>query len=45
MKPSYKEFCDAYCVIMDYIDTEANSRSLFHALLSFRLRIHEREEE
>lgn len=36
-KPTYPEFCDAYETIMAYIDTEPNSRKLFHALLNFRL--------
>lgn len=36
-KPTKKEFANAYDVIMSYIDTEPNSRRLFHALLSFYL--------
>ena len=36
-KPTYHEFCMAYYTIMEYIDTEPNSRQLFHALLTFRL--------
>jgi len=45
MKPSRKEFFDAYVVIMAYIDDEPNSRKLFHSLLSFGLSIGNREEE
>jgi len=37
MKPTWKEFEEAYAVIMAYIDTEPHSRPLFHALLSFAL--------
>ena len=37
MKPTWEEFEDAYSIIMAYIDTEPNSRPLFHALLSFAL--------
>ena len=36
-KPTFEEFCKAYNVIMRYIDTEPNSRPLFHALLNFKL--------
>lgn len=36
-KPSYDEFVDAYHTIMHYIDTEPNSRKLFHALFEFRM--------
>ena len=44
-KPSYEEFCAAYYVIMAYIDTEPNSRSLFHALVNFRFdKMKDREE-
>jgi len=43
MKPTKKEFHDAYCVIMAYIDTEPNSRKLFHALLSFTLQMRDDE--
>ena len=45
MKPTRKEFFDAYVVIMAYIDDEPNSRKLFHSLLSFGLGICNREEE
>ena len=44
-KPSYQEFLDAYLVIMQYIDTEPNSRRLFHALFEFKHIIIEGEEE
>ena len=37
MRPKFDEFCEAYCVIMDYIDDKENSRPLFHKLLSFYL--------
>ena len=37
MKPTLKEFEEAYGVVMAYIDTEPHSRPLFHALLSFAL--------
>ena len=37
-KPTYLEFCEAYETIMSYIDTEPDSRKLFHALLTFRLK-------
>ena len=45
MKPTRKEFFDAYVIIMAYIDDEPNSRKLFHSLLSFGLSICNREEE
>ena len=45
MKPTRKEFFDAYVIIMAYIDDEPNSRKLFHSLLSFGLGICNREEE
>lgn len=45
MKPTWKEFQDAYGVIMAYIDTEPDSRKLFHALLSFYLKKMKEEEE
>ncbi len=35
-KPSYDEFNDAYFTIMHFIDTEPNSRRLFHALFEFK---------
>ena len=44
-KPSYDQFVEAYHVIMTYIDTEPNSRKLFHALLSFRMHKMKEEEE
>ena len=44
MKPTRKEFHDAYCVIMAFIDTEPESRPLFHALLSFALKLRSEEE-
>ncbi len=45
MKPTWEEFRDAFDVIMAYIDTEPNSRKLFHALLSFYLRKSKGEEK
>ncbi|GAI96488.1 unnamed protein product, partial [marine sediment metagenome] len=45
MKPTRKEFFDAYVTIMAYIDDEPNSRKLFHSLLSFGLGILNQEEE
>ena len=45
MKPSLEEFDQAYSVIMAFIDTEPQSRPLFHALLSFKLRLMNRREE
>jgi len=45
VKPTRKEFFDAYVTIMAYIDDEPNSRKLFHALLNFSLGICNREEE
>lgn len=36
-KPTYFEFLMAYYTIIEYIDTEPNSRKLFHELLTFRL--------
>jgi len=39
LKPTRAEFEEAYSVIMSYIDTEPNSRKLFHALLSFALQM------
>ena len=45
MKPSLEEFDQAYSVIMAFIDTEPGSRPLFHALLSFKLRLMNRQEE
>jgi hypothetical protein len=44
MKPTRKEFYDAYCVIMAFIDTEPNSRKLFHSLLSFGLQLEDEEQ-
>jgi hypothetical protein len=41
MKPTREEFDEAYHVIMSFIDTEPNSRRLFHALLNFRLQLEE----
>jgi hypothetical protein len=35
---SFEEFKDAYVTIMAYIDTEPESRPLFHALLNFMLK-------
>lgn len=45
MKPTYEEFCDAYLTIMQFIDTEPNSRKLFHALFEFKHIILKGEEE
>lgn len=45
MKPSLDEFDEAYSVIMAFIDTEPGSRPLFHALLSFKLRLMNDQEE
>ena len=45
MKPTFEEFKAAYGVIMSYIDTEPDSRKLFHALLSFMLKKIEEGEE
>lgn len=45
MKPTWNEFCDAYNVIIAFIDTEPESRPVFHALLTFMLKkMKEREE-
>jgi hypothetical protein len=44
MKPSRKEFFDAYVTIMAYINDEEDSRKLFHSLLDFALKICNREE-
>jgi len=44
MKPSYDEFCEAYYTIMRFIDTEPNSRTLFHALFAFKAKLKEEEE-
>lgn len=44
MKPSRKEFEEAYGVIMAFIDTEPHSRPLFHALLSFAISLRNDEE-
>tara|TARA_R110002073_G_scaffold150508_1_gene304655 strand:- start:400 stop:534 length:135 start_codon:yes stop_codon:yes gene_type:complete len=38
MKPTWDEFCNAYNTIMNFIDTEPESRPLFHALLTFMLK-------
>jgi hypothetical protein len=43
VKPTREEFEQAYSVIMSYIDTEPNSRKLFHALLSFALQMRDGE--
>ena len=45
MKPTRKEFFDAYVTIMAYINDEEDSRKLFNSLLDFALRICNREEE
>lgn len=45
MKPTWNEFCDAYNVIMAFIDTEPESRPVFHALLTFMLKKMKEEEE
>ena len=44
MKPTWEEFCEAYNVIMQYIDTEPDSRTVFHSLLSFMLKKMKEEE-
>ncbi len=44
MKPTKEEFWNAYHIIMAYIDTEPNTRPLFHALLNLALRILKEEE-
>jgi hypothetical protein len=44
MKPTYWEFCEAYYIIMRFIDTEPHSRTLFHALFAFKAQIREEEE-
>jgi hypothetical protein len=45
MKPTRKEFFDAYETIMRYINDEEDSRKLFNELLNFALRVCNREEE
>ncbi len=45
MKPTRDEFDEATSVIMRFIDTEPNSRRLFHALLNFRLQLGKDQEE
>jgi len=37
-KPTFDEFKEAYGTIMSYIDTEPDSRPVFHALLTFMLK-------
>ena len=44
VKPNYSEFCEAYYTIMRFIDTEPNSRTLFHALFAFKAQICEEEQ-
>jgi hypothetical protein len=45
MKPTWNEFVDSYNTIMGYIDTEPESRPLFHALLTFMLKKMKEEEK
>ncbi len=40
-----EDFKDAYCVVMDFIDTRPNTRKLFHALLNEILVVLKEEEE
>lgn len=42
-KPTMEEFEEAYSVMMRFIDTEPNSRKLFHAMVSFALQMRRRE--
>jgi hypothetical protein len=44
VKPTRKEFFDAYVTIMAYINDEEDGDELFHSLLDFALKICNREE-